>query len=230
MLELEAPDDAVRLIKLRWKIKQEGRPLILGDHWERGYGELEWRGSCRNASCRGISLRHEGGRTAGFGVKSGPNAFCSWQLDADGITFTADVTSGSEGVRLGARRLQVAELLPSRAGRRSAFAAARRFCRLMCDNPVMPKQPVYGGNNWYYAYGNSSHEEILADSRFMSSLSAHKTNRPYMVIDDGWQLVSGGGACNGGPWVGNAKFPDMERLIGEMKKPASSPASGPGRC
>ncbi|QHT58987.1 hypothetical protein GXP70_02765 [Paenibacillus lycopersici] len=223
-LELEAPNDAVRLIKLRWTMKQEGRSLILGDHWERAYGELEWRGIVAERALPWYFLRHDGSRTAGFGVKTGPNAFCYWQLDADGVTFTADVTSGSEGVRLGARKLTVAELLhdPGREGD-SPFRAAQRFCRLMCDNPVMPKQPVYGGNNWYYAYGNSSHEEILADSRFMSSLSSHRENRPYMVIDDGWQLVSGAGACNGGPWVGNAKFPDMERLIGEMKETGVKP-------
>ncbi|SFI79011.1 alpha-galactosidase [Paenibacillus sp. UNC496MF] len=223
-LELEAPEHAVRQLKLRWNAKQEGRLLILGDHWERGYGELEWRGIVPERVLPWYFLRHDGARTAGFGVKTGPNAFCYWQLDADGITFTADVTSGAEGVRLGARKLLVAELLhdPGEEGV-SPFEAARRFCRLLCDRPVLPKQPVYGGNNWYYAYGNSSHEEILADSRFMSSLSAHPTNRPYMVIDDGWQLVSGGGACNGGPWVGNAKFPDMARLVDDMKAAGVKP-------
>ncbi|MBM7567105.1 hypothetical protein [Paenibacillus sacheonensis] len=218
-LELEAPNEAVRLIKLRYTFKPDGHSLILGDHWERGYGDLEWRGIVPERVLPWYFLRHDGRRTEGFGVKTGPNAFCHWQIDADGVTFTADVMNGSEGVRLGSRKLPVAELLHD-AGVEgdSAFAAAQRFCRLMCENPIMPKQPVYGGNNWYYAYGNSSTEEILADSRFMSSLSSNAENRPYMVIDDGWQLVSGGGACNGGPWVGNAKFPDMERLIGDMKE------------
>ncbi|MFC4809809.1 hypothetical protein [Paenibacillus sp. GCM10023250] len=222
-LALEAPGHAVRQLKLRWNAKQEGRPLILGDHWERGYGELEWRGIVPERVLPWYFLRHDGARTAGFGVKTGPNAFCYWQLDADGITFTADVASGAEGVRLGARRLLVAELVhdPGEEGV-TPFEAARRFCRLLCERPVLPKQPVYGGNNWYYAYGNSSREEILADSRFMSSLSAHPTNRPYMVIDDGWQLASGG-ACNGGPWVGNAKFPDMARLIDDMKAAGVKP-------
>ena len=135
-LELEAPGDAVRLIKLRWRTKPQGRSLILGDHWERGYGELEWRGIVPERVLPWYFLSHDGSRTAGYGVKTGPNAFCYWQLDADGITFTADVASGSEGVRLGARKLLAAELLhdPGIEGD-SPFAAAQRFCRLMCEQP-----------------------------------------------------------------------------------------------
>jgi alpha-galactosidase len=94
---------------------------------------------------------------------------------------------------------------------------------MMCDNPRLPDHPVYGGNNWYYAYGNSSHGEIMEDSRFISSLSDHSSSRPYMVIDDGWQLASGRGACNGGPWAGNAGFPNMEQLAGEMKEAGVRP-------
>ena len=33
----------------------------------------------------------------------------------------------------------------------------------MCDDGALPEKPIYGGNNWYYAYGNSSDEEILRE-------------------------------------------------------------------
>ncbi|MBB6735141.1 hypothetical protein [Cohnella zeiphila] len=216
---LEAPAVEPRAVKLRWDEPVEGSWLVLGDHWERAYGDLEWRGLVPERVLPWYFLAHDGVQTAGCGVKTGAGAFCFWQLDPDGLTLTADVSCGSEGVRLGKRILPVASIVtdPGTEGERP-FAAARRFCSLLCDRPRMPKQPVYGGNNWYYAYGNSSHREILEDSRFMSSLSANAGNRPYMVIDDGWQLKSGGGACNGGPWTGNGKFPDMERLAREMKE------------
>jgi alpha-galactosidase len=219
-VELEAPADSIRTVKLRWKKSMPENTRILGDHWERGYGDLEWRGIVPERVMPWYFLAFGAeGRTAGFGVKTGARAFCYWQLDTEGITLTADVTSGNVGVTLGNRRLSVAEIVydPGRDGE-TPFAAARRFCSLMCDHPKMPKQPVYGGNNWYYAYGNSSHREILEDSRFISSLSDNRINRPHMVIDDGWQLASGGGVCNGGPWTANSKFPDMERLAAEMKE------------
>ncbi|SDX73788.1 alpha-galactosidase [Paenibacillus sp. CF384] len=219
-LELEAPTAAVRTIKLRWNEAPAGNLLLLGDHWERGYGDLEWRGIVPERVMPWYFLAHDGLRTAGYGVKTGANSLCYWQLDTDGVTFTADVTSGNSGVCLGARTLSVADIIfdPGTLGE-TPFAAARRFCAMMCDKPLMPKQPVYGGNNWYYAYGESSHREILEDSRFISSLSSNTLNRPYMVIDDGWQSAKdNGGSCNGGPWIGNSKFTDMERLAGEMKE------------
>ncbi len=219
-LELEAPDLAVFRIKIRWSIAPaDSNIIILGDHWERGYGDLEWRGIVPERVLPWYFLMHDGVRTNGCGVKTGAGALCYWQLDADGVTFTADVSSGCNGVRLGERLLPVAELVYMEGSEgEMPFAAARRFCAVMCERPVLPRQPVYGGNNWYYAYGNSSHREMLEDARFVSSLSSHRTNRPYMVLDDGWQLLGGGGACNGGPWIGNSRFPDMRRLAGEMKE------------
>ncbi|RAP75593.1 hypothetical protein DL346_17585 [Paenibacillus montanisoli] len=214
---LEAPVTPIRTIKLRWNEPPPCSLRILGDHWERAYGDLEWRGIVAERAMPWYFLAHNGVRTDGFGVMTGARSFCYWQLDTGGLTLTADVTSGNAGVRLGKRRLQAATIMTMRGKEgESPFEAAKRFCSVLCEKPVLPKQPVYGGNNWYYAYGNSSHEAILEDSRFISSLSSHASNRPYMVIDDGWQYISGKGG-NGGPWVGNAKFPDMERLAGEMK-------------
>jgi alpha-galactosidase len=218
-LELEAPETSVLRIKLRWNCRPSGRLLVLGDHWERGYGDLEWRGIVPERVMSWYFMAHDGKRTFGAGMKTGANAFGYWQLDTEGVTFTADVTSGGQGVMLGRRKLTVAELIAFKGDDgESAFSAARRFCSMMCERPVLPPQPVYGGNNWYYAYGNSTHREVVEDSKFMSSLSAHASNRPFMVIDDGWQLASGGGACNGGPWQGNRLFPDMAGLAGEMKE------------
>ncbi len=219
IVELEAPDSAVRRIKLRWNYRPAGHLVVLGDHWERGYGDLEWRGIVPERVMPWYFLAYDGKRTFGLGMKTGANAFGYWQLDTEGVTFTADVTSGGHGVMLGQRKLTVTELLNFQGLEgESAFSAARRFCSMMCERPVLPPQPVYGGNNWYYAYGNSTHREIVEDSKFMSSLSGHASNRPFMVIDDGWQMASGGGACNGGPWQGNRMFPDMAGLAGEMKE------------
>lgn len=56
------------------------------------------------------------------------------------------------------------------------------------------------------------------DTEYLSTLTKNLENRPYMVIDDGWQQYR----CDayiGGPWDrGNEKFPDMALLNTKMKE------------
>lgn len=67
------------------------------------------------------------------------------------------------------------------------FESAREFCKVMCTDPICPDYPVYGSNNWYYAYGDSSEKEILQDTDYIVKLTKGVDNPPYMVIDDCWQ-------------------------------------------
>ena len=215
---LSAPQSAVKRITLRWNVPGHGATRILGDAWERGYGDLEWRSVNAERPLPWYFLAHDGTQTHGVGVMTAPKSLCFWQVDSGGVTLTLDVRSGGVGVKLGERTLHAATVA-ARAGRpeESAFASACAFCRMLCPNPLLPRQPVYGGNNWYYAYGVSSHEQILADSRLIASAAPEGDNRPFMVIDDGWQI--GGPNANGGPWrYSNAAFPDMPRLAVEMRE------------
>lgn len=219
-IRLQAAADAepVRTVKLRWRLPLGGGLRLLGDHWERAYGDLEWRGLVPERVMPWYFLATDGSRCWGVGVATGGAAMCSWQADASGVTLTLDVRCGNAGTMLGGRLLKAAEVIVSESAEgQSPYAFARTFCAAMCERPKLPDHPVYGGNNWYYAYGNSSHDDIVNDARFIASLAPAGGNRPYMVIDDGWQERSGGGACNGGPWVGNGRFPDMAGLAGEMK-------------
>jgi alpha-galactosidase len=77
--------------------------------------------------------------------------------------------------------------------------------------------PVYGSNNWYYAYGDSSEEEILSDTDYILKLTEGVKNPPFMVIDDCWQEHHRLDEYNGGPWTkGNSKFPDMKGLAQKL--------------
>ena len=76
---------------------------------------------------------------------------------------------------------------------------------------------IYGGNNWYYAYGKSSAKEILGDSAYLAEMTEGIENRPFMVMDDGWQ-IDHSDSYNGGPWrVGNADYGDMGELAAQMR-------------
>ncbi|WP_218639582.1 hypothetical protein [Paenibacillus sp. FSL A5-0031] len=218
-VRLSAGQTPVRRLHLRWQRELvSGGMRVLGDQWERGYGDLEWRGLVAEREMPWYFLLSEGGRTHGYGVETGTSSFCYWQADAGGISLTLDVRCGEAGVLLGDRTLEAAVIVTREGAEgESAFRAATAFCEQMCKQPILPSQPVYGGNNWYYAYGNSSTAEIIADSERVSDWSSSVDNRPFMVIDDGWQLCSGGGSCNGGPWEPNYQFSDMQQLASDMK-------------
>ena len=110
------------------------------------------------------------------------------------------------------RKLKIADFV-SKSYNKGVMEALGDFCSIMCPNPVLPKEPVYGGNNWYYAYGNSSYDEIIADCKLQARLAEGLSNRPFMVIDDGWQINS----CSG-PWLPNDKYGDMKKVADEFRK------------
>ena len=41
---LSAPTSGIKRVHLRWNGQLSETRLIVGDAWERGYGDLEWRG------------------------------------------------------------------------------------------------------------------------------------------------------------------------------------------
>ena len=174
-------------VRIRWNKPVPKQARILGDAWERGYGDLEWRGMCGSRFMPWYFLASGMRKQWGFGVKVRPSAMCYWQADPKGITLMMDVRSGGQGVLLKGRRLKAAELVCAEAEGEGSFAFARDFCRMMCSDPIFPQSPVYGSNNWYYAYGDSSEEQILEDTDYVLNLTKGAVHSPYMVIDDCWQ-------------------------------------------
>jgi alpha-galactosidase len=210
---LTAGADPVTRIVLRWNRPLPERLQILGDHWERGYGDLEWRGHVPERCLPWYCLLHDirEGTTCGMGVATGGASLAMWRVDPEGITLVLDVRNGTRGVVLGGRRLRAATLhsLTSTPGE-SPFAFARRFCSRLCESPRLPSSPVYGGNDWYYAYGNNSDEAIRRDAALVRELSPSGENLPFMVVDAGWFPS---GCCEGGPYhEGNSHFPDLPGL------------------
>ena len=203
---------------LIWEARETRGARVLGDAWERGYGDLEWRGVAPDRVMPWYVLCADENGTCGYGVETGAAAMCSWRLDGHHLRLCLDVRNGGSGVVLGGRRLLAATVLSRPAQPdETPYQAAKALCRAMCPAPRLPREPVYGGNNWYYAYGNSSHERIMEDARLMADLCGDAAARPFMVIDDGWQLCHND-SCNGGPWTaGNYRFPDMAKLARDMK-------------
>lgn len=221
-VELSAPSEAPKHLKLWWRGALAPSSKVLGDAWERGYGDLGWAAPDPTRSLPWYFLATDGALTHGYGVRTGAAALCHWRTDSEGLGLWADVRCGGSGVRLGSRRLQVCTVV-AREGRagETAFAAARALCKALCANPRLPADPVYGFNDWYWAYGENSEGSVLEDARFTASLVPAGAPRPYMVIDDGWEGDPGAGPR---PWErGNARFPDMAALARGIREAGCRP-------
>lgn len=212
-------------IRLRWNFHGLEGYRFLGDAWERSYGELEWRGMAPDRIMPWYFMANKQEHTVGVGVKVRASSMDFWQVDDAGVTLFLDVRCGGSGVHLNGRELLCATVVAREYNGISAFEATRELCKVMCTDPILPKEPVYGSNNWYYAYGMSSHEQILSDVDVLCEMIDEKEeNRPFMVVDDGWQVLHDENTCNGGPWDrGNEKFPDMPGLAEQIKKHGCKP-------
>lgn len=216
---VSAPKALLKRIHVRWQLVLKLGLRYMGDHWERSYGDLAWRGLEPDRILPWYFLAADGHSTLAAGVKTNPAAFCFWQIDGEGVNLWLDVRNGGQGVMLGDRDLTAATVIAEQYDGISAYAAEHRLCRRLCESPRLPSQPVYGGNDWYYAYGHNSAEGILRDSSLIASLAGDQKNRPWMVVDDGWQTNP-----TGGPWrEGNSRFPDMAKLSANMRSAGVKP-------
>jgi alpha-galactosidase len=211
---VKSENEPVKYVKLRWNFLPEEKReniKILGDDWERAYGTLEWRGIFPERCMPWYMLVSDGEYTEGFGVKVRPSALCFWQYDSSGIILWLDIRCGGKGVVLDGRNLEACEIVFCEYNGISAYEAGKNFCRLMGDRVIPVKAPVYGSNNWYYAYGKFTREEVIEDAKQLISLTAGNKNPPYMVIDDGWQKYN-----VDGPWVPKDFIGPISKLAEEI--------------
>ena len=212
-IKLKADKTYPEFICMRWNHTIKKPVRIMGDKWERSYGDMEWHSLNGEIFMPWYVLANHEKETVGCGVMVQPNSFVSFQCDPRGVTAWFDVRCGAKGVKLEGRELLVAVVVCEQYHDMTAFQAAKEFCRVMSPNPRLPKQPVYGSNNWYYAYGKSSYEDIMVDADIISELAGQNENKPFMVIDDGWEVNP-----VAGPWRPNERYGDMKKVVDEFHK------------
>ncbi|MEP6682884.1 MAG: hypothetical protein ABJA35_06475 [Parafilimonas sp.] len=209
---VQSPTLSLQEVKLSWKIPSQKNAVVLGDAWERTYGDISWQSISTTKKLPWYCVEHAGNNTICFGVKTGCSAICYWLVADNNLELNLDIRSGGNGVQLGTRALNAVEIVTTKNdGNENVFATVRRFCKQMCDKPRKVDQPVYGINDWYFAYGNNSAELILQHTSLLAPLVTNTSNKPFSVIDDGWST----GTDFSQP---NEKFPDMPKLVGEIKK------------
>src|SRR5438045_3037769 len=76
MIETRSPGIALNAIKLKWKHSTGTGTKVLGDHYERSYGDLAWKHVDPVNKNPWYVLLNDKKDTACFGVKTGCNAIC----------------------------------------------------------------------------------------------------------------------------------------------------------
>lgn len=220
---VQSPQRALRQVILQWNYAASKNSTVLGDHWERTYGDVAFDPVNGKRKLPWYFIQHDGDNANCFGVMTGCNSICHWQLGNDTLQLTMDTRNGGDGVLPGDRLLHAADIITTKTkNKENVFATARRFCKMMCPDARLPKQPVYGINDWYFAYGNSSYDLILKHTSMMADLATDTSNRPFSVVDAGWAKYSPllpGDCC----WqddfsTPNEKFKDMIKLAEDIKK------------
>lgn len=209
IFKLNSPTKHVKYVIVGWKTTRPVTSLCLGDHWERGYGDLQWMQINKDRIMPWYFMEYNGTTCNGFGVKTGPNTLCHWKASTTELQLVMDVRNGSHGVDLGSRELKMATAIvyKGKEGERP-FVSLRRFCKMMCQSPRLADQPVYGINDWYFAYGNNSDKLIMQTVDMMVDLAQNTANRPFCLIDAGWAVVAPGKA-NASNWSDNFYTPGV---------------------
>ena len=220
---VSAPGAEIEHVCLRWRGAMSEQFRYLGDHWERSYGDLEWRAGVSERPMPWYFGVSAPGAAHAYGVKTGAAAICFWQADPAGVSLWLDLRNGGSGTLLGDRRLEAAVVRATqpRVGR-TPFQTMRELCRMLCEKPRLAAAPIYGGNNWYYTYGrNFGPSDVLRDSEVLAEAApSGEANRPFMVIDMGWNPNADGAGPDS---HGNSRFPDMASLAAEMRKRGARP-------
>jgi alpha-galactosidase len=218
-------DGPLARVALRWNRPAAVDALILGDVWERSYGNLQWCGvrPHRPLPWYWAATSRSGNRTVGAGVRVRPGAMASWTVDLSGFTLWLDLRSGMRPVLLDGRALHAATVLELSADRAtSAFASVSKLVKALGGDALPVDRPVFGGNNWYYAYGvGFDADAVTRDAALVSELTGDGDVRPFSVIDAGW---SEGGSAPGGPWTrGWKSFADMGNVADRIRNEGAVP-------
>ncbi|WP_158993708.1 alpha-galactosidase [Mucilaginibacter sp. L196] len=217
---VHSPTMALHNVQLQWTYAVPSSSIVLGDHWERTYGDVHFQPALFSRKLPWYFVLHNGAATTCFGVKTGCNTICYWQVGDDKMQLTLDTTNGGSGVKLGDRVLHAADIIATKnKSDENTFATARRFCGMMCPNPRLPKQPVYGINDWYFAYGNSSYDLIIQHTTLLADLATDTNNKPFSVVDDGWSAYTNKEKNYRNDYSQpNDKFKDMHKLAGNINQ------------
>ncbi len=217
----------IRCLKLRFEEDLSFVESVCGDAWMTCGGEqaIYWSGVTAYRVLPWFCYLRSVDRMACYGVKTGADCFAYWQVDTRGITLFLNLMSGSGGtdLRESITACEIVEYIAPEG--QNCFKTASVFAGMMCDAPVLPKEPVFGINDWYWAYGDVTEGIVKQKLDILDTLTDGLKHKPHLVIDDGWQIRRDGGEKRyiGGPWKCSEKFGDIVRTAELIRKRGAKP-------
>ena len=179
----------VKYLKLRWHGDLARVESVLGDEWGRisaTHAPVEWRSVMPFRPLPWFCIARAGETTLCYGVKTGCDCFAFFQLDCHGVTLFLNLMCGAAGtdVKVPFTACVVTETVST--AEESVYDTAKRFMHMLCEKPVLPKTPVFGVNNWYWAYGSICDEGVLREADY-PYLKNHAGK--HLIVTDGTTLL-----------------------------------------
>lgn len=140
---LTAKDTPVSYLKIYFANELAEDSLVLGDAFERSYGNLEWKNVKDAGFMPWYFFLSKHDRVHAYGVKVRPSALCAWTIEDGKPCLQLDVCNGNCGVVLGGRKLKVAHIVSGEYYGKDVFSACKSFCKKMCDDGIFPEKPIY---------------------------------------------------------------------------------------
>ena len=224
-ISVKSNGEKVSFVKVLYENIVDG--VVLSDAWERAYGDLCWHIPCDKEKMPWYFAAKKDEKLYCFGVKTGANAFCYWSLEGGELAFTIDVRNGTSPLLLDGVIDVCSVVYEEYSG--DIFDALSAFCGKMCEKPRLPSRQIFGGNDWYCNYGDNSFGKILTHAKRIVECSKNCTQKPYMVIDDGWEIChhqsdNDDEFYNGGPWrYANDNFGDMKKMAEAIEEEGAIP-------
>lgn len=141
-VRVHCPVGPLSWVVLRWTTPLPVKTLWLADHWERSYGDLQWRGLQPERVMPWYFAAHlpADGSTLLAGVRTQPSTFCFWMADSAGISLWLDFRNGGNPSWPGDREILAATIL-SDAGALPGFvgigAAISRGEAVVVEKPAV---------------------------------------------------------------------------------------------
>ena len=96
-VQVQAAETALEEVTLSWDVRPPAGASVLGDAWERTYGDVHWQAP-GTGKLPWYCIIRDANHTWCYGVRTGCRAFCSWRPDPTGLQLCLDLRNGGGGV------------------------------------------------------------------------------------------------------------------------------------
>ena len=92
-VKVRSPKELLHQVALQWAYPLNNSAAVLGDHWERTYGDVSFQSPLFERKMPWYFIQHDGESTICFGVRTGCHAMSYWRVGGGTMQLTMDTRS-----------------------------------------------------------------------------------------------------------------------------------------